>query len=674
MRRISVLVVATLVSACGELAHENPFDPQTPPADQARTTFTGTVALEPVGGVAPGFDQVQVSLAGESFAASVGTDGVYTLRDVPVGTYDVQATAPDYEPAMVAMTATLDTGGKAVRVPDLSLRRVRANLEGTVQLNLPAASDPGAANPSVESTGGAAVTIAPEGGVAGAAAPAGASKSAVTTAAAGAALTDGDGAFVIPDVPLGSYTLTASKYGYLPTTITVTWVGGVFLVDPVQLDTHPAILSGRVLVAGMPDDTIVTVRARGTTVGGTPWEDTLSLPLASGIGEFLSWSLPPGSYEILVPPRGPRSGLQHGGGGTGGRDGARGRGARPADRRRDGGGAPRPVDEQRGGGGDAEWRSRELVGRERGRRAGHLLGDPGRPVRGRGRQGSGLAGDAGVRRGRAGQRHGDAGRLALQALPGRDLLRRRCRPAGARRGSRTVSVSLNGTDFRGEGVSASTSPTTVAGDFAFTGLVAGSYQLAFVRTGYDTPPPVGVSVSTGQAADLGSLTLSVSRGGIAGTVALDVSTVPGFGAIADRSGTVVTLLDGAAQVESTVTDVTGAYRFSDVPSLPLAGPTYAVEARRPYFTGAPIEVIPLPGATLPGNDLTLSLQAGTLSETSCSGTRSAAAARTPRRRTPRSPSPAPRSTASRGRRPPSRRLPPGCGPSRRCRRAPTTSW
>jgi hypothetical protein len=104
-----------------------------------------------------------------------------------------------------------------------------------------------------------------------------------------------------------------------------------------------------------------------------------------------------------------------------------------------------------------------------------------------------------------------------------------------------TTVSLTGTDFRGVAVSAAT-PAGAAGAFSFGSLVAGSYQVFFSRASYDSPPPVGVSVVTGQAASVGTVRLSVSRGTIAGTVALSSSNVAGlFGLGSDRSGIVVTL-------------------------------------------------------------------------------------------------------------------------------------
>src|SRR5512145_1908201 len=142
MRRVSIVLTVMLSAACGELAHESPFDPQTPPDKQARTSFAGTVSLETVGGVVtPGLSGIQVSLAGTGHSATTDAAGRYLIADVPAGAYTLQAVLTNYETTSASgLIATLDTGGTVVEVPTLALRRVRADLEGTVELLLPDAS------------------------------------------------------------------------------------------------------------------------------------------------------------------------------------------------------------------------------------------------------------------------------------------------------------------------------------------------------------------------------------------------------------------------------------------------------------------------------------------------------------------------------------------------------
>jgi hypothetical protein len=148
-----------------------------------------------------------------------------------------------------------------------------------------------------------------------------------------------------------------------------------------------------------------------------------------------------------------------------------------------------------------------------------------------------------------------------------------------------TTVSLAGTDFRGVSVSQSM-PAGTGGVFAFDHLVAGAYQVSFTRTSFDSPPPVGVSVVTGQAASVGTVTLPVSRCTIAGSVILSSANVAGLFALGgDRSGVVVTLSGTEVPVPPAVTDAAGAYRFTDVP-VSLAGTDFTVQAARPSFVAA----------------------------------------------------------------------------------------
>jgi hypothetical protein len=169
-----------------------------------------------------------------------------------------------------------------------------------------------------------------------------------------------------------------------------------------------------------------------------------------------------------------------------------------------------------------------------------------------------------------------------------------------------TGVTLAGTDFRGQAVSRTTATASPGGGFSFTGLLAGSYQLAFSRTGWDPPPQVGLSVQTAQAASVGPVQLSRSRGAITGTVTLSAGAIAGFQVGADRSGAVVTLSSGTTPVLSTVTDPTGAYRFDAVP----VGTTYGLAATRPSYVSTPTTVTPSADATVPAPGLTLTVNAG----------------------------------------------------------------
>ena len=119
MRRIVASLSCCRSPPAGTSSTRARSNPQTPADRQARTAFSGTVSLEAVGGVVPSLAGVQVSVAGHGYAATTDADGRYVLRASPPGTYTVQAVLGNYETASVTgVTATLDTGGGTVAVPD----------------------------------------------------------------------------------------------------------------------------------------------------------------------------------------------------------------------------------------------------------------------------------------------------------------------------------------------------------------------------------------------------------------------------------------------------------------------------------------------------------------------------------------------------------------------------
>ncbi|HEY6004307.1 MAG TPA: carboxypeptidase-like regulatory domain-containing protein, partial [Anaeromyxobacter sp.] len=135
-----------------------------------------------------------------------------------------------------------------------------------------------------------------------------------------------------------------------------------------------------------------------------------------------------------------------------------------------------------------------------------------------------------------------------------------------------TNVTLAGADFRGVAVNATTS-AGASGTFSFPALAAGSYQVVVSRDAYDTPAPVGVSLSTGQAVALGSLTLAASRGGAAGTV-----TASGA---ASQAGTVV-IVSGGPDTASAVTDAAGSWVVSGL----RVGTGYTATYERPAYASA----------------------------------------------------------------------------------------
>jgi hypothetical protein len=576
MRRLVPALALGALAACGGLDHQNPYDPQTPAAGQARTSFAGKVTAEAVGGVSPSLAGITVSVAGQSYAAVTDAAGSYVISGVPAGTYTLQAVRADYETASVSgVTATLDTGGRTVAIPDLALRRVRATLRGTVSLRLP--------NDALEASGGADVTITGAGGGAGTAA-AGAAAAGGTGAFAGAAVTTPSGDFIIPDVPapLGAYTLTASKLGYVTQTTTVTFQDGSFVVQTVQLQIDPGAIVGTVLVRGAADSFGVTVRARGATLGGTPWEDTTT---SAADGSYRLSGLPAGTYGVTFE----RGDLVTASAGT--------RAVVPAQDTAVGlvevlpaTGAISGVMQLPGASSSAgvvitaagTTASASTVTDAAG--AFTLTGLPVGSYTVTARkdpewQPSTSPGVAVVR--------DQTTALATSALApwATASLGGVARLEGATLHSGTT-VTLSGTDFRGVAVPpGTTAPTSGTGDWSFAALPAGSYQVTFAHAGFDTPPPAGVAIVTGQAAALGPVTLAASRGAVRGVI-----TAVGA---ASHAGTVVEIAGGPDQATA-VTDALGGWSVS---GLRVATTYTATYRRTGYTTPAPAAFTITAGAT-----------------------------------------------------------------------------
>ena len=246
MRRLAVLL-ALAVTACGDLKHENPFDPSTPLAQQARATLAGQVTLEATGGVTPSLAGVQVAIPGTGLQAITDSAGHFEISQVPRGTWTLQATRQGFVDALVTgITVTLDDGNTTLVVPTLALAVARGDVLGRVALQLDAQADTYETNAS-----GATVTLSGH---------------------PGAQQTDPTGEYAFARVPVGIYALTASKSGFKPATLDIVMVtqDGVTTLAQLVLPPDPGALQGTVLVSGAADSFGVTVRASGTTLSGTP--------------------------------------------------------------------------------------------------------------------------------------------------------------------------------------------------------------------------------------------------------------------------------------------------------------------------------------------------------------------------------------------------------------------
>lgn len=592
MRRIASVLSVMVLVACGDLPHESPYDPQAPRDQQARTALAGTVSLEAVNGVTPSLAGVQVSVAGTGYSATTDAGGAFVIAGVPAGTYTVQAILADYEPASVSgITATLDTGGATVQVPPLALKRVRADLAGTVALMLPRSV--------LEATGGASVSV---GG-----------------AETRAAVTGTTGGYVIPGVPapIGGYALTASKLGYVTQTATVTFQAGAFVVQPLQLEIDPGAFVGTVTAvarvdgSGNPDASGITVRARGTTLGGTPWED---VTLSGAGGAFRISGLPAGTYTVSyeladyttrttgasVAPGSDTTldavALTHEVGGLAGSVALSGApssagavvtatsGARSVSTVTDASGAFSFPSLETG-----TWALSA-------RKDGYVTAST-----------SPLQVSAGATTA--------AGTVAL-ALARTGVITgvaRVARPTDDA-SSAVILVSLTGTDLNGAPVTGSAF-TVSGGGYTLTSLPQGTYALAFTKPAYDAQQASGIAVLAGATAAAPDVTLQVATGAIAGQVALSAGTAAGFVQEADFSGVVVTLtgLEPGVAVAAAVSDASGAYRFDGVP-VHTQGLPYGVVLQKTGYGPGAASVLAAPRTTVTAtpSPLTLTVNVGSV--------------------------------------------------------------
>ncbi len=264
MNRLPPVVAALALSACSSPSHSNPYDPSTPPAQQARARLSGLVTLE-AGAAAPVLSGVHVSIPGTSLSADTDSAGAYAIAGVPPGSWSVQAVRAGWEDGLVTgLVVQLDDGGRDVSVPTLALKLARGQVTGSVSLE------------HENTSGGVSVSL---------------------SGIPGSVLTDLAGSFLVAGVPVGTYALTASKVGFKDTSVASVQVqaGQPTVLPTLPIPYDPGGFSGAVLVVGAASSGGVTVRASGTTLNGTPYEaTTLNRP----DGTYLFSGLPAGTYAV----------------------------------------------------------------------------------------------------------------------------------------------------------------------------------------------------------------------------------------------------------------------------------------------------------------------------------------------------------------------------------------
>lgn len=532
MRTCRLIPVLALLAACGDLEHENPFDPQTPPSGQARATLTGAVELESLDGTAPVLAGVQVSVAGTSLVAVTDAEGGYSIAGVPPGSWAIQAVATGYDVVtLTGIVLTLDDGGREHVLPTLSLPLSRGDVAGIVALKLP--------NGLVEASGGASVSV---------------------DGLAGAELTDPEGSFFVAGVPVGIHQLTATKTGFLTSSSTVAVTrNAVYDLGTLDVEPDPGALEGRVQVVGASDSFGALVRARGTTLGGTPWESSAT---SAADGTYLVSGIPAGAYtvsyelasygtvmtSVAVSPGTltalPAVDLVRDNGsvyGVATREGAADHAgiqvlitASPP---------PDPVATAAVAvtDGAGNWRADGLP-----------VGDYSIVFRSEPGYDDAL-GLVTVAAKRAVPSVPSTVQLAMRpaTLSGRVLLEGRAAPA-----LDGTTVSIEGLSLLGQ--------TATDGSYLLADVPAGTWQVRFERSGFDVQK-AQVTIAAGELVSLYDVTLSVSRGALAGSFALD--------GMASSGGIVVTATGPATA--STVTASDGSFTLG---GLPVG--TWSVAARK----------------------------------------------------------------------------------------------
>ena len=285
MRR-SALGLALLAAACGAPDHQNPFDPATAPALQARATLAGTVALEPRGATPAPLAGVDVSVPG---VGSVTTDaaGAWSLPGVPPGTHGVLFRRAGWDDATLGgVVVTLDDGDRTVSVPPVRLVLSRGHVTGTASLTAGAV----AGFPVGADLSGTVVTLE------------------ATGEPTRTAVTDATGQYRFEAVPASLpgtlYVLTGRRPFFAGPSQTVAAVANETAVAPgLTLEVAAGALSGLAVATNVigggdaVDSSGIFVEVSGTAFNGAPW--TTTAPTGVG-GAWSTGALPPGTYDVVA--------------------------------------------------------------------------------------------------------------------------------------------------------------------------------------------------------------------------------------------------------------------------------------------------------------------------------------------------------------------------------------
>ncbi len=185
-------------------------------------TLTGTVYLE-------GRDDhagIIISLDGAGLVGTTDVNGAYTINGIPSGTYSVTATFSGYETKTSAVFNL--SPGEEKTFDEFMLTLSRGNIWGTATLE------------DEDNHGSILIEV---------------------RGTANSAVTNSLGEFFVQGVPVGSYTLVASKYGFTSPSVTDVNVvaNRTVELEDLLLQTNPATVSGFYLLEGANDHSGITV-------------------------------------------------------------------------------------------------------------------------------------------------------------------------------------------------------------------------------------------------------------------------------------------------------------------------------------------------------------------------------------------------------------------------------
>ena len=239
-------------------------------ADASGNDFTAAAVHYAVTGTVSGAVEAGVTIAvtgttegGSPFTTSITTTGGgYAAPNVPNGSYTVTSSKTGYAFSPVSIAVTVSGGNASVAAfTSLVDSSVKFNLAGTV---------------SGDRKAGVAITV--------------------TGSASGSASTLADGTYTVPNLPNGSYTVSASRPGY---TFSSTIAAAIDGTDSTGNDfTATAVLYSISGAVSGDVKTGVAITIAGTTEGGSafgPVETT-----TEGDGNYTAAGVPNGVYTVAA--------------------------------------------------------------------------------------------------------------------------------------------------------------------------------------------------------------------------------------------------------------------------------------------------------------------------------------------------------------------------------------